>query len=803
MFVNYMGLMNFKNTLLTVLFLMNAFMGSSQSYSISGTVKDTTNETVAFANMLILQSKDSTVVTGTSSDEKGNFKIEDLKSGLYLIKTSFIGYKDNFKQLDIQEDINNIVVVLEESAEALNEVQIFVEKPTLKREADRLIFNVENTALSQGNLVEVLRSTPSVLVLDNTILVKNTTPTVYINDRKVHLSSSELIELLQGSSAANIKSVEVITNPSAKYDADSGVVLNIVMSKNLITGYNGSVFSNYTQGIFPKYSAGTSHYIKGDKTNLFFNYSFNKRKDDRVDVENINYPDERWNTVLDKNIWSESHNLGFNFDYNLNQKSNLALSANAQFLPYYKYLTRSNTDIESNTSSFNKIESQSRSKDDRHNIGLDFDYNYQFNESSKLSFNSHYTNYDYQRRQDVESRYYDTLIVVDQTAFNINTKQDTNIFTSQLDYALTLNDKSALSAGVKFSNVKTESGIIQNDIIAGDEVLNEDNTNTFDYDEDVYAAFADYNYNSEKFTFSAGLRAEKTNIIGVSSNNQTNKQDYLEFFPTANLSLQVSEKVNSYINYKRSIERPNYSYLNPFVYFLNDNTIVTGNPDLRPVFTDKYLIGTSIDNKFTFEVFYRKSNNSIFELPIQDNSENVIVYTPLNIDSTEEIGIDFEAYLNITDKWSLYFGSSTYNYKDKGTFSGSSIQLDKWANYSIISNDFSFLKDNSLSASVTIVYVGENVQGLQTVHTRWDTYFIMSKSLFNNKGSISLSVSDFFNRQDYSRTVRFLDQSSKISNDIDTRYINLGFRYKFGNTKLSTNQRSTSKEEIDRLRKEH
>jgi outer membrane receptor protein involved in Fe transport len=792
-----------KKSLLVLLCALSGLLSFSQSFSISGKVNDTSNNTVAFANILLLQLQDSTLVTGTSSDENGNFHINNIKPASYLLKTSFIGYKDNVLPMDLSSDATNVTIVLEESVEALNEVQIFVEKPTLKREADRLVFNVENTALSQGNLAEVLRNTPSVLVLDDAILVKNTTPTVYINDRKVHLSSSELIELLQGSSASTIKSVEVITNPSSKYDADSGVVLNIVMSKNLISGYNGSVFTNYTQGVFPKYSAGTSHYLKGDKTNLFFNYSFNKRKDDRVDVENISYPDEEWSTVLDKNKRSESHNLGFNFDYSLNEKSNLAISANAQFLPYFNYFTRSNTDIESSSSSFNKIEAQSLSRDNKHNIGVDLDYDYQINEGSQLSFNSHYTNYDYQRKQDVESRYFNTSIVVDQTAFNVNTNQDTNIFTSQLDYALDINEKSTFNTGIKFSNIKTESSILQNDIIAGEEVLNEESTNTFDYNEDVYAAFVDYNYSGEKFTFSAGLRTEQTNIIGISSNNETNKQDYLKFFPTANLSFQVSEKINSYINFKRSIERPNYSYLNPFFYFLNDNTIVAGNPELKPVFTNKYLIGTTFNNRFTFEVFYRKSNNSIFELPIQDNSENVIVYTPLNIDSTEEIGFDFEAYLNITDKWSLYFGSSTYNYKDKGTFSDNKIQLDKWANYSILSNDLSFLKDNSLTASLTIVYIGENVQGLQTVHERWDTYFTMAKTLFKNKASISLSVSDFLNRQDFSRTVSFLDQSSRISNDLDTRYISLGFRYKFGNTKLSTNQRATSKEEIDRLKKEH
>lgn len=795
--------MSIKKTLFLFSFFLCSIAVWAQAYSISGTVKDTENETVAFANILVMQSLDSTIVTGTSSDENGVFKIEDLKSSQYILKTSFIGFKDDFQTINLIEDISDIIVVLEESVEALNEVQIFFEKPTLKREADRLVFNVEKTALSQGNLVEVLRSTPSVLVLDDAILVKNSTPTVYINDRKVHLSSSELIELLQGSSASNIKSVEVITNPSAKYDADSGVVLNIVMSKNLITGYNGSVFNNYTQGVFPKYTAGTSHYFKGDKTNLFFNYSYNNRKDDRVDVENISYPDEQWNTVLDKNTWSENHNLGFNFDYNLNDKSNLAISTNAQFLPYFKYLTRSNTDIEPSSSSFNKIEAQSLSRDNRHNIGVDFNYDYHINETSQISFNSHYTNYDYQRRQDVESRYFDTLIVVDQTAFNVNANQNTNIFTSQLDYALTLNDKSEFGAGVKLSNVETESGISQNDIISGEEILNEESTNMFDYDEDVYAAFVDYNYNGEKFTFSAGLRAEQTNIIGVSSNNEINKQDYLEFFPTVSLGWKISKSVSSSFNFKRSIQRPNYSNLNPFVYYLNDNTIVTGNPSLKPVITNAVSVNASINDRFSFTVYYKKYENNIFELPLQDNSENIIVYTPLNISSTEEIGFDFETNLNITERWFLYFGTSTYNYRDTGTISGTTLQRDRWANFSNLTSNLSLLKDKSLTASLSIYYLGKNIQGFQIVNTRWDTFLTVSKTLFKDKGSISLSFSDLINKQDFSRSLNFLDQSSNIFNDIDSRYITLGFRYKFGNTKLSSNERSTSKEELDRLKKEH
>ena len=772
----------------------------AQSLDVSGFVIDATDEPVAFANLLVLKVKDSSVVTGTSSDENGFFKISKLNPDQYLLKTTFIGFTDNFKVITVSEEMVDIEILMEESLEALNEVQLIYKKPTVVRESDRLVFKVENTALSQGNLVEVLRSTPSVLVLDDAILVKNTTPVIYINDRRVHLSSSEVIELLQGTSAANIKSVEVITNPSAKYDADSGVVLKIIMSKNLVTGYNGSVFSNYEQGVFPKTSFGTTHYFKGDKTNLFFNYSFNSRKDNRVDDEQVFYPDEEWNTNLNKNKWSETHNLGVNFDYELSEKSNLALSANAQFLPYFKYLIRSNTDIESNASSFDRITSNSLSRDNRHNVGFDLDYNYQISDASKLSFNAHYTNYDYQRRQDVNSDYLiDGAIIVEETAYNSKSNQDTNIFTSQLDYAMTLSENASLGTGIKFSNVKTGSGILQNDIIAGVEIINPGNTNTFDYNEDVYGAYLDYSYSKDKLNLNAGLRVEQTNIIGISSNETNSSQDYLEFFPTVSLGWQISENVLSSINFKRSIDRPNYNNLNPFVYYLNDNTIFTGNPNLKPVITNAIFLDASINDKFSFTVYYKKYENNFFELPLQDNANNILIYTPLNISSTEEIGFDFETNLNITDRWFLYFATSIYNYKDTGTVSGTSLKRDMWSNYSNLTSNISFLKDKSLTASLSIYYLGKNIQGFRIIDTRWDTYFTISKRLFKDKGSISLSMSDLFNKQDYSSSLDFLNQKSNILNDFDTRYIKLGFRYKFGNTKLSTNERYS--EEDVRLEK--
>lgn len=784
------------------IYLLLAFLSSTfawSQYTVRGEIKDVKGESLPYVNVLLLKAQDSTVVSGTSSDDNGMFFIENAAKGSYILKSSFIGFETHYKNFTVESDTNVGIITLVESAESLSEIEIVVKKPTLKREVDRLVFNVEKTALSEGNMLEVLRSTPSVLVLDDAIQVKNANPTIYINNRKVHLSSSELVELLEGTSASSIKSIEVITNPSAKYDADSGVVLNIVMAKNLVTGYNGSVFANYTQGVFPKSNYGITNYFKGSKIDVFVNYNYNNSKIDRVNDEEVNYPDEAWNTHLDRNTWSERHNVGLNIDYSINDNNTISLASNAQFLPYFKYLTTGITNIDADVNVVERFNSNNLSRDKKHNIGFDLDYISQFKNDAQLSLNAHYTNYDYSRDQRVFSDYYgQNNLFLERTAFNTAANQDTEIVTAQADFSTPLGEQSSLEIGTKLSNVKTGSDILQNDIINGVEVIDVNNSDAFDYDEKVYAAYANYSTNSEKLSFNAGVRVEQTNIEGENT-LEKNTQDYLEWFPTVSLGYQISEKVNSYINYKRSIQRPNYANLNPFQFYLNDNTIVTGNPNLQPVFTDHYLVGTTLNDMFTFEVYYKKYENNIFELPLQDNATNIITYTPVNIKSTTEIGFDFETYFDVTERWSLYFGSSTYNYKDEGVISGINVERDRWANYSILQNDFSFLKDNSLSASLSIVYIGENVQGLQIVDTRWDTFLSIKKTILKGKGVLSLSCSDLFNKQDYFVTTKFLDQDSNLFINEDSRYFRLGFRYKFGNTKLSTNQRSTSKEERERL----
>ena len=675
--------------------------------------------------MILLQGEDESFVKGTTSDDNGVFKLDNLTSGNYTIRISFIGFESFEQNIQLTEDVDLSVIVLKESAEQLGEVELNYTKPTLDKKADRLIFNVQGSALTEGNLLDVLRSTPSVLVIDNSINVRNEQPVVYINDRRVNLSGSEVVDLLQGSSAASIEAVEVITNPSARYDADSGVVLNIVMSKNLVSGYNGSVYANYTQGVYPKQSYGTNNTFKGKGISGFLNYSYNPAKIRRVNDEEVNYPGETWRTNNLRTTNRETHNISASLEFDLSEKDNLSLSSNMLILPYFNYFSRTTTLIEPPPQvqmEFASFMAENLSRDLKHNLGFNLDYRHSFENSATLDINGSYTDYDYRRNQSVASEYFlSDSTFLEETGFRTRSDQDTKILTGQFDFTQPFDSGIELSLGAKATKIDTQSGIRQVDVINGVDVPNIQNSDEFNYDEMNYAGYLNLGYTSDNWNFSFGIRAEQTEVEGVSGFTVRNTiQDYLEWFPSASISNSVSEKVDIYSTYRRSIIRPNYSNLNPFQFFLNDNTIVTGNPELQPVFQDRASVGISAGSH-SIEAYYFKREGNIQEIPVQDNLTNIITYTPLNLSDTEEFGLDYLGSFEPAERWALSLFVSVYNTTDEGEFNSQSVSLDQWATYTELTSQHSFLKDQSLSVNLTLNYLSENLQGLQLVESRFLT----------------------------------------------------------------------------------
>ncbi|MDP5061298.1 MAG: carboxypeptidase-like regulatory domain-containing protein, partial [Maribacter sp.] len=228
-------------TAIICFFLAMTHVGYSQTFELKGEVKNQYQSPVAFASVFILNVSDSVLVKGTSADENGAFLFSGITEGLYFLKASYVGQASENLAIEILKDTKIGALIIEEQAEQLNEVTVISNKPVVKREVDRIVFNVENTVISQSSSWDILNQTPGVIVMGDDLKVRNRATTIYINNRKVQLSSEEVRSLLENYQGENIKSIEVIHNPPASYDAEGGSILNIVTSKNLSVGYKSNV----------------------------------------------------------------------------------------------------------------------------------------------------------------------------------------------------------------------------------------------------------------------------------------------------------------------------------------------------------------------------------------------------------------------------------------------------------------------------------------------------------------------------------------------------------------------------------
>ncbi len=779
----------------------------AQDFTISGIVEDGKDKPIAYSNVIVLNPTDSTTVTGSISDENGRFKIADIKKGNYILKASFLGFNTYSETISVSNNIN-LNITLEEENEALDEVEIIAKRPTLKRTVDRLIFNVENTSLTEGNIWDILKSTPGILLMNDEVLVKNSSNIIYlINDKRVHLSGDELQQLLSGSSADAVGSIEVITNPSAKYDAEGDAVINIKMSKNLISGYNGSIYNNYTQGVYPRNSAGMSHYFKSKKTSLFAGYSFNVSKVNRENVEEVNFMEDnmvagKWDSEIDRNTWSNNHNANLNFDYFINDKNTFSISGNASITPYWKRETKAFTQaVDSTFSSFNKTE------DDKLNMAINADYVYESEKGSKLSFNVHHTNYDYDRFQDVATTYRDgNSSFLRSNFFNTTSNQDIKIYSGQVDLALPLRESGTIEIGFKASNIDSKSDINQLLTNSSTEELDISNSGNFNYSEDNIAGYLSLSKEWEKWDLSLGLRTEYTDGEGLleSATNDVNNFDYLKWFPTFNLTHVISEKHSLGIGYNRRIERPTYSSLNPFKFYFNDNSFVEGNPNLLPTITQIATLTYTINDTFTFEAYYRVIDDMMAELSLQDNTNNQIKYLATNLKQNIDYGLDFSTYTALADKWNIYAVTSVFH--DESEFFDENNNIgtqDKWSFYGNFINYFSFLKDNSLSADLSVLYISSIIDGPGTISERAQVDVGLKKSFSKGNWIVSLRASDIFLTSDFTVKNQYGNQNNQYYAKFDNRWLRLGLRYKFGNTRLQTNENTKELEERERLKNEH
>ncbi|WP_282117684.1 outer membrane beta-barrel family protein [Maribacter aquivivus] len=782
--------------------------GYSQTFELKGEVKDQYQEPIAFASVFLLTVTDSTLVKGTSADENGTFLFSEVDEGLYFLKASYVSQVSNNLPLEILKDTKIGALIIEQEAEQLNEVTVTSNKPVVKREVDRIVFNVENTVISQNSSWDILRQTPGVIMMNDELKVRNQATTVYINNRKVQLSAEEVRSLLENYQGENIKSVEVIHNPPASYDAEGGSILNIVTSKNVSVGYKGNVNAGYTQGVFPKYNFGTSHFYKTKRLNVNASYNYTPKKEFKNTLSNTNFMDitgitSVWDTDFDQIIRTNTHSAGVSVDYEFNDKNTLSLTSNAQYQPKKDADFFQETTIKNASGVLDSLfTTNSFLSEQKHNVSGDLTFKHQFKDQGNLTVNAHYTNFDLDRNQDVNSDYFQPngSFLRD---FNFSTiaDQQIEIKTAQIDYTYYLGSV-FFETGVKGSFIDSESRLdyfLEND---GTEFIPNLSDN-YTYDERVYAGYFSLSKDWNKWSIKTGLRAEQTESTGVSVNvSSINDLTYFELFPSLYILHNINENHSLSFDYARKVQRPRYEDLNPFRTYINERNFEEGNPNLKPGFSNKFNLNYTLNQEFFFDFYYRDNGNYISTLTFQDNDNLVMRDNTQNVLESTSFGLDFTYGKSITNNWYLYSYISIFHedetfltlesneFSSKNEYNGAYVDL---TNYITLS------KDGTFKGELGLVYMSGYLEGSYLQEDFANLTVGLRKSFLDNRAVLSISANDILGQYNSYFSSNYLNQNNGFIIKPETQYVKFGFTYNFGNFRLEDNQRDIDKIERERL----
>ena len=793
-----------------IVFIPNRVFSQNQ---VGGQIVDKENQPVSFANVVLLNAKDSvSVIKGMISEDDGSFLFEEIENRPYVLKISFLGFADYIKRFEVEGNTNLGKIELQETSNSLDEVTVKARKPKIERKIDRISFNVENSVISSLNTYEILKRTPGVIVSQGELLVKNRPATVYINDRKVYLSTAELEQLLSGLSGENVKSVEVITTPPARYEAEgSGAILNIVMSKNPSIGYKGSVNASNTVAVLPKYSLGTSQYYKTNNLNAFASYNFNANNIYKNDESNVTYfePDgsenSTWLGDFERDTKNYAHSLNTILDFTLSEKSSLSLSANLNFTPKNDSDLRGQTDIYSASGSLDSLfTTDSRLENEAKNMLFNADFSTSLGENgAKLSAQVNYIRYDKDQDQDLNTTYfYGNGDEIRNNIIMTRAMQNSDIYTGQVDITTDMGSL-PVETGIKYAGITSNSAL---DFYNNTFALQVDElSDALDYDENIYAAYFSTSKDLGKWSLKAGLRGEYTDISGISAQNGlVNDQDYFQLFPTFYAMRSLGEESSISLEYNRRIERPRFQSLNPFQYYINENNVKEGNPALVPGIANKVLFNYSYKGALFFDLYWDRVDRSPSVLSFQDNQNQLLRTVNDNLDYTQQFSLDI-TYANFVTNWYYLYGYLSGFYMENQIYARESAAetytIDTFSAFLNVGNYFYFGGDGTFSGNVNTYFLPNILAGsYKYENPQFGLDLGLRKTFMNNKISVSINAEDILRTMNIPMQSQYLNQDNGFYAISETRRITFGVRYNFGNFRLNDNNRAINADEETRLK---
>ncbi|WP_347156517.1 outer membrane beta-barrel family protein [Pontibacter chitinilyticus] len=783
---------------------------------LSGILTDSlTGKPIAYATVALLQQGSTQALNGTLTGQDGRFTFSQVPAGKYNLAISFIGYKTKTLQVLVtggNADLQLGTIRLSPAATQLQEVNVQTLRPTITQEADRVVMQVEGSALAAGNTAyDVLAKAPGVYVDQegNIQLNGRSGITVMLDGKLTYLSARDLRTMLEGMPAENIKNIEVITHPSAKYDAEgSSGILNINLVKNEQRGMNGSVYAGTTyNGHLFGYSTGGRLNYKAGPWNTFVTLDMARRVGGREATFTRVFQGEAQTIYFDQVATGSYHVQGppavrLGADYSLNERQSIG------FMAYY------GTNFLHNDFLTDTYIGTSPSQPELYIDASNYVTNRFTNRTANLHYLAKYdtlgtmlsADLDYARITNAGEanfyNYYDSL-ASDQPIIKdflyTHTPNGYDIYSAKVDYSRPLAKDGKLELGAKASRVisDNDSRFYFNNSEAP--VLDPNRTNHFVYTENIFAAYLNWSGKvGEHFKVQAGLRAEQTQSRGeLRTTGQVTERTYLNLFPSVFVQQKVSDDYELNYSYSRRIERPNYGNLNPFIFYRDPYTWVQGNPYLRPQLSHAFGLRQVFKQDYSLELNYQLNHDVIAEVPVIDAEKATTLYYNGNVDDAQNLSLTAVVPIKILKNWETR-NTLVVSYDEYSTIVNAAPIINSQWSYMLQSNH-TILLPFELRMELNGAYVAEEVYALYIVKPRWWVHAGIKKSFLDEKLDLSFNVNDVFKSQR-------IAVASKLGggnvNDFDqylfNRYYGVTLRYNFSKGQKVEERQRNSLEELRR-----
>ncbi len=791
-------------------FLLGITQTICAQYSITGRIADESDSGVPFANVLLLNLPDSTLVRGLVTDLEGKFSFSNVSRGDYFIQSYMVGFEKSYSSKILtreDRDLSIQDIILIEDTQELEEVVVKADKLLYEQTLDRMVINVQSSPLMAGNSVlEILERSPGVIVnrQNSTVMMNGKSGVmVMINGKLTRMDITALFGMLDGMPASNIDKIELITTPPANFDAegDAGFI-NIVLKRNDYEGMNGGISAMVGTGRRALYLAGGNFNYRQNKINVFADLNFNHNGNNQfIDTNN--------EIINDDYVFSSTSRAdrfgGYNIttgrigvDYYVSSKTVIGFLGTlfirnwVQDTYYQSYYS-----IEPGIDTL--VTGIRTNENPRQQYMMNINFQHQFNDHQQLNVDFDYFIYSSNQFQTYANQYF---LEDGQNVYNEDIDIDKitplSIYVGKIDYRVQLSDQFTFETGAKATLSQLDNDV-ETKRLEGDSWQTDPQFSEYlTMDEDILAAYGSLSGNiNQKLQIKLGLRYEHT-VTDLKEQGGTPVvyRNYGNLFPTAFISRKTGEHSSLNLSYSYRITRPSFSELAPFVLFIEPRTYVTGNTSLLPTLTHAIKSTFSFKSvNLSFE--YDRISNSIFRFqPSRIPETNTTVLSSLNIDRANMFNFSLSFPITVTSWWEMsnnltgILNQVTDNYFEE--------QMNIRQTWFTVNSTHRFILTNNLSMEISGIYYSGGLSGISINEPYGMVSFGLRKEFGKNGGALNLNISDIFRTMLISPSANIpqFNLTNSWTYDFDTRQLKLTYTKNFGNNKLkSRSKRSTGSEE--------